>query len=199
MFWDKVITILTLVIVIVVYYFVAKEFYKVAEMKGYSERRYFWIPFLLGVIGYLLVVALPDKKTRDMATRLDNIDRSTQVLLNTIKMEQFAGAADQAAPREIYPSPSLRTFDESIAQLAGNSIPTAFNKKSQEENLPKSPMTLKEHLEFSLKFQTDKGTVDYLQRISAKLDNNDAAQLSQVLNVPITEIRDHIILYLKTH
>lgn len=40
---------------------VAKEFYVVAKEKGYYEKKYLWICFLLGVIGYLLVVALPDR------------------------------------------------------------------------------------------------------------------------------------------
>ena len=40
---------------------VAKEFYVAAKAKGYYEKKYFWICFLLGVIGYLLVVALPDR------------------------------------------------------------------------------------------------------------------------------------------
>lgn len=40
---------------------VAKEFYAAAKAKGYSEKKYLWICFLLGVIGYLLVVALPDR------------------------------------------------------------------------------------------------------------------------------------------
>lgn len=40
---------------------VAKEFYVAAKAKGYYEKKYLWICFLLGVIGYLLVVALPDR------------------------------------------------------------------------------------------------------------------------------------------
>ena len=42
-------------------YLIAKEFYKVAQEKGYSEKKYLWLPFLLGMIGYLLVIALPDR------------------------------------------------------------------------------------------------------------------------------------------
>ena len=44
-----------------VHYLIAKEFYKAAQAKGYSEKKYLWLPFLLGIIGYLLVVALPDR------------------------------------------------------------------------------------------------------------------------------------------
>ena len=42
-------------------YLIANEFYKVAQEKGYSEKKYLWLPFLLGVIGFLLVIALPDR------------------------------------------------------------------------------------------------------------------------------------------
>lgn len=42
-------------------YFVAKWFFEAAEAKGYHDRKYFWICFWLGVIGYLLVIALPDR------------------------------------------------------------------------------------------------------------------------------------------
>lgn len=44
-----------------VLYLIAKEFYKVAQAKGYSQKKYLWLPFWLGVIGYLLVIALPDR------------------------------------------------------------------------------------------------------------------------------------------
>lgn len=40
---------------------IAKEFANVAKEKGYSQKKYFWYSFLLGIIGYLLVVALPDR------------------------------------------------------------------------------------------------------------------------------------------
>lgn len=42
-------------------YLIAKEFYISAQQKGYSEKKYLWLCFLLGVIGYLLVIALPDR------------------------------------------------------------------------------------------------------------------------------------------
>ena len=47
------------------------EFCEIAEKKGYS-RRYFWYPFLLGLTGYLLIMALPNqtvgKQTADNQT-----------------------------------------------------------------------------------------------------------------------------------
>ena len=45
----------------VISYYVAKEFYKAAVARGWPEKKYFWICFLLPVAGYLLVIALPDR------------------------------------------------------------------------------------------------------------------------------------------
>lgn len=42
-------------------YWIAKEFYKVASMKGWPEPKYFWIAFLVPLAGQLLVAALPDR------------------------------------------------------------------------------------------------------------------------------------------
>ena len=42
-------------------YIIAKEFEAAAIAKGYTEKKYFWYSFLLGIIGYLLVIALPKK------------------------------------------------------------------------------------------------------------------------------------------
>ena len=52
-----------LAIVFVISYLVADEFYDVASAKGYESRKYFWIPFWLGLPGWLLVIALPNKDT----------------------------------------------------------------------------------------------------------------------------------------
>ena len=50
-----------LIAAIAISWFVAQEFYKVALMKGWNSKKYFWMSFLLGPVGYLLVVALPDR------------------------------------------------------------------------------------------------------------------------------------------
>lgn len=42
-------------------YLIAREFYRTACMKGHYQIKYLWLPFFLGAIGYLIVVALPDK------------------------------------------------------------------------------------------------------------------------------------------
>lgn len=42
-------------------FFVAREFYQAAAMKGWASRKYFFYAFFLTLIGYLLVLALPDR------------------------------------------------------------------------------------------------------------------------------------------
>ena len=52
-------------IAIVFYVFVAlilaAEFSEVASEKGYTSKKYYWICLLLGIAGYILVCALPDR------------------------------------------------------------------------------------------------------------------------------------------
>ena len=60
----SIIVLISLVVAVIgiwVLYLIADEFYKAAEAKGYPEKKYLWICFFLGVVGYLLVVALPDR------------------------------------------------------------------------------------------------------------------------------------------
>ena len=54
-------TLLLLAIIIAILAFIASQFYYVAQEKGYDEPKYFWIPFLFSLVGYLLVIALPDR------------------------------------------------------------------------------------------------------------------------------------------
>ncbi len=42
-------------------YFIAREFSRIAAMKGHTESRYFWWTFLLCPIGIFMVLALPDR------------------------------------------------------------------------------------------------------------------------------------------
>lgn len=42
-------------------YYIAKQFFEVAKAKGYNDSKYLWICFWLGLPGWLLVCALPDR------------------------------------------------------------------------------------------------------------------------------------------
>ena len=39
----------------------ALMFKNIAKQKGHYEARYFWIPFFFGIVGYIMVAALPDR------------------------------------------------------------------------------------------------------------------------------------------
>ena len=48
-------------------WYIAKQFFAVAEAKGHHSRKYLWICFWLTIVGYLLVIALPDRGTNASA------------------------------------------------------------------------------------------------------------------------------------
>ena len=51
-----------LAIILWVNYLIAREFYRAANAKGFYEKKYLWLPFWLGMVGYLLVITLPMKR-----------------------------------------------------------------------------------------------------------------------------------------
>lgn len=57
-------SLLSLVVVLLLNYYVANCFMTIAEHKGFDDRKYFHICFWLGMVGYLMVVALPDLRSR---------------------------------------------------------------------------------------------------------------------------------------
>lgn len=63
---------LVAIIVISIDYFIAKEFQTIANEKGFCSTKYFWFTFLLGVIGIMMVIALPDRKSNDKEN--ENLD-----------------------------------------------------------------------------------------------------------------------------
>ena len=52
--------VLVLIIALVAQLIIALKFASCAEEKGYDRTPYFWVCFLLGMIGYCMVAALPD-------------------------------------------------------------------------------------------------------------------------------------------
>lgn len=55
-----------IIVALIIQYFIAREFQRIAELKGHYEKRYFWITFFLWIVGMLLVIALPDLKNREL-------------------------------------------------------------------------------------------------------------------------------------
>ena len=61
------------ILVIVLWYFIGKEFQRIAVMKGHEEARYFWWTFLLGPVGMLMVIALPQKAAAPEEVKPDEL------------------------------------------------------------------------------------------------------------------------------
>lgn len=53
--------IMSLSVGVIVAYYAAIQFEKIALIKGYNDRKYFWWCFLALGIGMFMVVALPDR------------------------------------------------------------------------------------------------------------------------------------------
>ncbi|MBQ7485511.1 MAG: SHOCT domain-containing protein [Oscillospiraceae bacterium] len=62
-----------------IFYLLAVEFQKAAKAKGWLGEKYKWICFFLPLAGYLLVIALPDRKSdvqsQNNATALKELDQ----------------------------------------------------------------------------------------------------------------------------
>lgn len=59
-----IIYLIVLAVVLYINHLIATMFFDIAEKKGHHERKYYWLSFLLGVVGYCLVAALPDLYAR---------------------------------------------------------------------------------------------------------------------------------------
>ena len=55
---------------LVLWYFIADAFRNIAQMKGNNESRYFWWTFLMGPVGMMMVIALPDRSGVDKSAEL---------------------------------------------------------------------------------------------------------------------------------
>lgn len=55
------------VVVLFVSAIVASEFRNIAEMKGHEGKPYFWFTFFFGIIGMLMVIALPDRSLKSVS------------------------------------------------------------------------------------------------------------------------------------
>ena len=49
------------IIILVIWYFISKEFLNIAKMKGHQSSRYFWWTFFFSFVGMAMVIALPDR------------------------------------------------------------------------------------------------------------------------------------------
>ena len=73
-----------LVILIVINSLIAGEFANIAEEEGFERRRYWHFCFWLGFIGYLIVIALPNRKLAELSKaladlKIESVDSKTAV------------------------------------------------------------------------------------------------------------------------
>lgn len=61
MMTNTILSAVVLVAVLAVHVFVSIEFYKAAAMKGWPQKKYFYMALALWLVGYLLIIALPDR------------------------------------------------------------------------------------------------------------------------------------------
>ncbi len=61
------------ILVILLWYFIGKEFQRIAAMKGHEETRYFWWTFLMGPVGMMMVIALPQKAAAPEEVKPDEL------------------------------------------------------------------------------------------------------------------------------
>ena len=59
-----IIPLLLIAIFIFIWFKVAKNMARIAADKGYTERKWFHYCFWLGLVGFLMVCAMPDKNRR---------------------------------------------------------------------------------------------------------------------------------------
>ncbi len=64
---------LVLIGLVVLDWFIAKEFYAIAEKKGHHEKKYFWWSFWCTGIGYSMVIALPDHGGKTASVEVDEL------------------------------------------------------------------------------------------------------------------------------
>ena len=60
----SLVTLAFCVLMFVIWFKAAKNMARIAADKGYKERKWFHYCFWLGLIGFLMVCAMPDKKRR---------------------------------------------------------------------------------------------------------------------------------------
>ena len=67
-FWILLLSIAFLVI----HYFVSMEFFKIAAAKGWSQKKYMLMAFFLWIVGYMLIIALPDRASGNTRAFISN-------------------------------------------------------------------------------------------------------------------------------
>lgn len=60
-----------IVVIFVINCFAAEQFSEIASMKGHLNKKYFWWCFWLGIVGWAMVIALPDRANISSKVAID--------------------------------------------------------------------------------------------------------------------------------
>ena len=66
---------IAVIIAIITGVIISGEFSNIASEKGYPESKYFWYCLIFGVVGYMMVIALPD---RVLSNKINAVNPSSE-------------------------------------------------------------------------------------------------------------------------
>ncbi|MBQ3081243.1 MAG: DUF4339 domain-containing protein [Clostridia bacterium] len=106
---DEVLIIVCTIIFILIWFIVSKKFAEIAEMKGHKGSAYFWFTFLMGLVGMLMVIALPC------------VERAPKPAVNTNETPPSSDATYYVAVKGQRTGPF--TLEEMAQMAAGGNLP----------------------------------------------------------------------------
>ncbi|MBQ8696999.1 MAG: hypothetical protein IJ519_04690 [Clostridia bacterium] len=144
-----------LVAAIYLNYFIANQFYTIACDKGYTERKYLWISFWLGLVGYLLVVAMPVRKSQSTSKHKSKTTKSETSQIAEEDLNDVAAQKFEPRTLKYIPNKYAAEWERTLADLSTEEV---LNRYLDEDNWNESYRCLCE-LEL-LKRGFDFGTLD---------------------------------------
>lgn len=99
---------LGIVIAIIIAFVVASEFATIANEKGYEGTKYFWYTLFLGMIGALMVIALPDRNSK-----INNVNNSKNI--DNEKNDGISNLGNNVLPKTKEKSENVKNDSESTS------------------------------------------------------------------------------------
>lgn len=73
------------IVMLFIAWLISSEFQFIAEQKGHVSRKYFWFCFLFGIIGYLMVIALPDRRASYTPPQAPRVPAPTETPISSVE------------------------------------------------------------------------------------------------------------------
>ena len=115
-----------IVISIVVWVLICKKFYNIAADKGHESAGYFLLPFFFGIIGFLIVAALPDRgdpRVNQLVADVHSLQRQLanyrSSAVSPAPIEATKDAPTEEHKAEPSPSVSEKNIDEGDFWVCG--------------------------------------------------------------------------------